>query len=142
MRRRDLLKFPLAAAALQAGPGSGAAQGLELKSAQPLKITALKVTPIALPDPPLLAAHGCHGPYFLRNVIELVTDGGVVGWGETHGHSRITEALEKLAPQVVGQSVFAYRALASLVAAQSPAAYAGLELACFDAAGKATGRRV
>ncbi len=49
----------------------------------PLTIKALKVTPIALPDPPLLAASGCHGPYFLRNVVELETDAGIVGVGET-----------------------------------------------------------
>ena len=42
----------------------------------PRHLTGLKVTPIALPDPPILAASGCHGPYFLRNVVELKTEGG------------------------------------------------------------------
>jgi hypothetical protein len=46
---------------------------------EPLTITGMKVTPIALPDPPILAASGCHGPYFLRNVVEIETDAGVTG---------------------------------------------------------------
>ena len=58
-------------------------------------ITGLKVTPIALPDPPLLAASGCHGPYFLRNLVELRTEGGIVGIGETHGGSDITRVLDR-----------------------------------------------
>src|SRR4051794_37863255 len=45
----------------------------------PLAITGLKVTPVALPDAPLLAASGCHGPYFLRNIVQLQTDAGVTG---------------------------------------------------------------
>ena len=62
----------------------------QLRPQAPLKITGLKITPVALPDPPLLAAGGCHGPYFLRNVVELETDAGVVGLGETKGGQRIT----------------------------------------------------
>ena len=64
----------------------------------PLTITGLKVTPIALPDPPILAASGCHGPYFLRNMVELRTDGGIVGIGETHGGSDVTKVLDRAEP--------------------------------------------
>ena len=32
-----------------------------------------RVHGVALPDPPLLAASGCHGPYFLRMIVEIVT---------------------------------------------------------------------
>jgi L-alanine-DL-glutamate epimerase-like enolase superfamily enzyme len=56
-----------------------------LSGATPLVITGLTVTPIALADPPILAASGCHGPYFLRNVVQLETDAGIVGIGETQG---------------------------------------------------------
>lgn len=112
------------------------------RATAPLKIKALKVTPVALPDPPLLSAGGCHGPYFLRNIIQLQTDAGIEGIGETHGGQRITEALEKAAPLVVGQNAFAYRSFARAVTALAPAAYAGIELACLDACGKATGRRL
>src|SRR5579863_3969488 len=75
----------------------------------PLTITGLKVTPIALPDPPLLNAGGCHGPYFLRNVVELTTDAGIVGLGETVGGQQVTSALEKARGAILGKSVFAYR---------------------------------
>ena len=73
----------------------------------PLPITGLNVTPIALPDPPLLAASGCHGPYFLRNIVELRTEGGIVGIGETHGGESVTTALERAEKLVIGQNAFA-----------------------------------
>src|SRR5689334_23141604 len=91
LHRRDWIR--LAAAGLlgahartPAVAGSGSA---------PLKITGLRVTPIALPDPPLLNAAGCHGPYFLRNIVELETDGRIVGIGETSGGEGTTRALEQ-----------------------------------------------
>jgi para-aminobenzoate synthetase/4-amino-4-deoxychorismate lyase len=66
-------------------------------------------TPIALPDPPLLAAGGCHGPYFLRNIIEVDTNAGVVGIGETHGGERMARRLERAGRQLVGEPIGAYR---------------------------------
>lgn len=104
-----------------------------------LAITRLNVTPIALADPPLLAASGCHGPYFLRNIIEVETDAGVVGIGETSGGERVTEGLEAARSEVVGRNAFAYRGFADKL---NPACYAGIELACLDACGRATGRRL
>jgi glucarate dehydratase len=106
----------------------------------PLRITGLRVTPVALPDPPLLAASGCHGPYFLRNIIQLETDGRVVGIGETRGGERVTAALERARPLVVGQNAFAYRRFARALLELDVACYAGIELACLDACGRATGR--
>ncbi len=115
-----------------------------------LKITEVKITPIALPDPPILAASGCHGPYFLRNILEITTEDGIIGIGETRGGLKRTERLQAAAKHVVGQSAFAYRGFPALLAdaaandkAQStsdPAVYAGLELACLDAIGKASGQ--
>jgi glucarate dehydratase len=107
-----------------------------------LTITELKVTPIALPDPPLLASSGCHGPYFLRNVIELKTVGGAIGFGETHGGEGVTAALEKARRIVIAQSALAYRKFAREVQALGMSAYAGIELACLDAGARATGRRL
>ncbi len=111
--------------------------------AQPaLTITGLKVTPIALPDPPLLNVGGCHGPYFLRNVVELRTDGGIVGIGETHGGENVTTALERAQKLVIGQNAFAYRKFARELQSLNMSCYAGIELACLDACGRATGRRL
>jgi glucarate dehydratase len=108
----------------------------------PLTITGLKVTPIALPDPPLLAASGCHGPYFLRNVVELRTDAGIVGIGETHGGESVTTALERAEKVVIGQNAFASRKFARELQSLGMSCYAGIELACLDACGRATGRRL
>lgn len=108
----------------------------------PLTITGMRVTPVALPDPPLLNASGCHGPYFLRNIIELRTEGGIVGIGETSGGEPVTTALERARDLVVGRDAFAYRSLHGPLMDLAPAAYAGVEVACLDACGKATGRRV
>jgi glucarate dehydratase len=107
-----------------------------------LTITGLKVTPIAIPDPPLLNAGGCHGPYFLRNIVELQTDGGIVGIGETHGGDSVTTALERAQKIVIGQNAFAYRRFARALQSLNMSCYAGIELACLDACGRATGRRL
>jgi glucarate dehydratase len=108
----------------------------------PLTVTGLKVTPIALPDPPLLNVGGCHGPYFLRNIVELRTDGGIVGIGETHGGENVTRALERAQKVVIGQNAFAYRKFARELQGLNLSCYAGIELACLDACGRATGRRL
>lgn len=108
----------------------------------PLRITKVTITPIALPDPPLLAASGCHGPYFLRNVVQIETDAGITGIGETKGGLERTKNLERVKRMVMGKNAFAVRSFAKQICDLSPAAYAGIELACLDACGKATGRRL
>lgn len=108
----------------------------------PLKIVGLKVTPIALPDPPILAASGCHGPYFLRNIVELETDAGIIGLGETTGGEAVTTALERAKSVVIGGNAFAFRSFAAELLNLGPAVYAAIESACLDACGKATGRRL
>ena len=138
--RRDWVRIVLAGAV--AGEAASE-QGASAMAApvSPLTITGLKVTPIALPDPPILAASGCHGPYFLRNIVELRTDGGIVGIGETHGGSDVTKALDRASQSVVGQNAFAYRKFARSLQEMSIGAYAAVEMACIDACARATGRR-
>lgn len=116
--------------------------GQEPGRSSALKITSLKVTPIALPDPPILAAGGCHGPYFLRNIVEIGTDAGITGIAETKGGQAVTTALEKAKELVIGKNVFAHRSFAREVIDLNTAAYTGIELACLDACGHATGRRL
>ncbi len=143
LHRRDWLGGTgggLLALGMGEAPGSGPIPPFDAHNR--LTITDLKVTPIALPDPPLLAASGCHGPYFLRNIIELRTDSGTVGLGETVGGERVTAGLEKARAIVVGQSVLSYRRLASRLQALGMGVYAGIELACLDAIGRAMGRPI
>src|SRR3954447_21911463 len=72
------------------------------KSRRDLTIKEFRVTPIALPDPPLLAASGCHGPYYLRTIVEIVTADGVTGIGETGGGERAIAELKRVASNIVG----------------------------------------
>src|SRR5947208_2880711 len=142
MMSRRLFLQRLCAGALASCPLPAALAQAPGRRPAPLRITGLRVTPIALPDPPLLAASGCHGPYFLRNIIELETDAKVIGLGETYGGQAVTAALERARAVVVGRDAFAYRAFARELSALSPACYAGIELACLDACGRAVGRRL
>jgi glucarate dehydratase len=140
LHRRDWLRWT--ASTLAAGIASPLFSQEPARRPTPLKITNITITPIALPDPPILAASGCHGPYFLRNIVRLETDGGIVGIAEARGGQRTTEALQKAAALVKGQNVFAYRSFFKQLFALNVAAWAGIELACLDAASKATGRRL
>src|SRR6266481_5470763 len=100
LSRRDCLRLAggsgLAAAMC---PTAGRAQDTPLsrltKSRRDLTIKEFRVTPIALPDPPLLAASGCHGPYYLRTIVEIVTADGVTGVGETGGGERAVDELKR-----------------------------------------------
>lgn len=136
--RRDWLKMTMAGlAGMRLAAAAEAAPQRELS---PLVIKDLRITPIALPDPPLLFSGGLHGPYFLRNIVELETDAGIVGIGETRGGQKTTEALEKARPLVVGKNAFSHRSFAAALTALNPSVFAGIELACLDACGQATGR--
>jgi glucarate dehydratase len=50
-----------------------------------MRIADIRVTPIAFRDPPLLNVAGVHEPWALRSIIEVETDGGLVGLGESYG---------------------------------------------------------
>src|SRR6187399_1647184 len=103
------------------------------KSRRDLTIKEFRVTPIALPDPPLLAASGCHGPYYLRTIVEIVTADGVTGIGETGGGERAVAELKRVASNIVGTSALAYRTFPEEPAKLSARAYAAVEVACLDA---------
>lgn len=140
LHRRDWLR--LAAAGLLGAHARTPARAAAGPAPAPLKITGLKVTPVALPDPPLLNASGCHGPYFLRTVVELETDGRIVGIGETSGGAGTIRALDEARAIVVGRNAFSYREFSRELLRLNPACYAAVEIACLDACGKATGRRL
>lgn len=125
-----------------------------------MKIQELRVTPIAIGDPPLLNAAGLHAPYALRTVVEVVTDDNIVGLGEVPGSATTTAALEAARTVVVGKDPFQLNAIKSELIArfgedeatsrgESPwdrrthvHVYSAIEVACFDIMGKATGRPV
>lgn len=128
-----------------------------------IRITSATVTPVAFRDPPLLNAAGVHEPFALRAVIELTTDAGLLGLGETYADSVHLQWLRAVARQITGLDVYAVselrRRVATVLAGATGSDRVGLagemtmagtvdrvfapfEVACLDVQGKASGRRV
>jgi glucarate dehydratase len=76
-----------------------------------MRIENLRITPIALGDPPLLNAAGLHAPFALRIVIELETEAGIVGLSEIPGDADVLAALSKNAVALRGASLYDVRAI-------------------------------
>jgi glucarate dehydratase len=121
-----------------------------------IRITNVTITPVAFADPPLLNSVGVHEPFALRAIIEVATDAGLVGLGETYADEAHLGALYATAQAVTGVSVHQtqeiYRrvlalappdiAIASGLIGDSAAAdrvFAPFEVACLDIQGKAAG---
>ena len=71
-----------------------------------MHIQEVRITPIAIEDPPLLNAAGLHAPYALRTIIEIEDDHGVVGLSEIPGSEDITRALESASELLIKKSPF------------------------------------
>jgi len=111
-----------------------------------LRIADVRVTPIAFYDPPLLNCGGCHQPYALRSIIEVETESGVVGLGESYGSKSVLDALALLAPCLRGMRVTDInglwnRARTAGIQAEGllPRVVSAIEVACWDALGKSLG---
>jgi len=122
-------------------------------------VARVTVTPVAVPDPPLLNAAGCHEPYALRSIVEVEDGAGRVGLGEAYGDGSTVEALQAAAERLRGADPWnltaVWAAACSAVraggaegaalnapgAARSRAgnAYAALEVACLDLQGQQAG---
>jgi glucarate dehydratase len=68
----------------------------------PIRIASVRITPIALKDPPLLNASGIHEAYTLRSIIEVESTDGAYGIGETYGDDNTLLRLRAVAPELVG----------------------------------------
>jgi len=106
-----------------------------------LKIKHVTVTPIAFKDPPLLNASGIHEPYALRSIIEVETDNGLVGLGESYGDAPALAMQQSLKNKLVGLDPFNLNGLRArvlaTVAEARPSQSAGAELAPGSHASKA-----
>jgi glucarate dehydratase len=85
-----------------------------------MKITDVKITPIAIPDVPLLNTKGVHPSVFLRAIIEVTTDTGLVGLGEAYGAKRTLQGLQTVAPTLVGLDVYNLRELRTRIVKALP----------------------
>jgi glucarate dehydratase len=128
-------------------------------SAGSIRITNTTITPVAFADPPLLNSVGVHEPFALRAIIEVDTDAGLSGLGETYADEQHLAALHAAARAITGADVYhteeLYRrvlalappdtAIASGLIGHSAAAdrvFSPFEVACLDIQGKAAGRPV
>lgn len=126
-----------------------------------MKIAEMRVTPIAVGDPPLLNAAGLHAPYALRTIVELVSDDGITGLGEIPGASATLAGLLAAREVVVGHDPFQLNGLKRALVDrfgdggvstkrdvrpwETPRInhlWSAIEVACFDLMGKAIGRPV
>jgi glucarate dehydratase len=128
-----------------------------------MRITGVTVTPVAFRDPPLLNAVGVHEPFALRAVVEVATDEGLTGLGETYADEGHLRRLAAAADAITGMDVHALGAmhrrvagvlggdtgadghgLTGLITADSTVdrVFSPFEVACLDIQGKAAGRPV
>jgi glucarate dehydratase len=124
-----------------------------------MRISKISITPVAFTDPPLLNSVGMHEPFALRAVIEVATDAGLVGLGETYADEKHLDALHAAAAVIEGADVFhteeiyrRVRAVAvpattiasGLIGESAPAdrVFSPFEVACLDIQGQAAGRPV
>lgn len=70
------------------------------------RVVRVEITPVAFRDPPLLNAVGVHEPFALRSVVELVTESGTYGLGESYGDLPHLQRLQRAAAQLAGADVF------------------------------------
>jgi glucarate dehydratase len=131
--------------------------------AGPVRITGARITPVAFDDPPLLNSVGVHEPYALRAVIQLDTDAGLTGLGETYADEGHLRRLHAAAGVLAGHDVFAlnemYQAVADVLRGDTGSdghgltgmittsgtasrVYSPFEVACLDVQGKILGRPV
>ena len=126
-----------------------------------IRITGARITPVAFVDPPLLNTVGVHQPYALRAIIQLDTDAGLVGLGETYADTLHLQRLTAAADAITGLDVFALNAIRAAIAHRlrgdtAAVGTAGMittasavdqvfspfEVACLDVQGHASGRPV
>lgn len=123
-----------------------------------MKITEVVITPIAIPDVPLANTKGVHPSVFLRAIIEMKTDTGLVGLGEAYGAKRTLSGLRTVAPLLEGLDPYDLRDLRRRVEAALPdsggvnaptaladhkvvdVVYSAFEIPCLDIRGKEVGR--
>lgn len=122
-------------------------------------IREIRVTPVAFRDPPLLNAAGVHEPWALRTIVEVVTDEGLTGLGETYGDLEHLGRVRECAQALIGLDVHAVNTMYARINAlvgevvtdlhgltgvatkekSVDRVFAAFEVACLDIRGKAAG---
>ncbi len=124
-----------------------------------MRIREMRIVPVAMADPPLRSAFGLHAPYALRTIVQLTTDDGITGLGETYGGTVVLRDLEAARERVIGQDPYNLVSIEGAIAGDPTKApnkdrawegtlsspvqtFSPIEVACYDIIGKAIGRPV
>lgn len=126
-------------------------------------ISRVDVTPVAFADPPLLNVVGVHQPWALRAIVEVHTDSGLLGLGETYADESHLARLEAVAAALPGHDPYDLHGLERLVrdvlgretggggasfggmldvGSAVPTVLSPFEVACLDLQGRELGRPV
>lgn len=127
------------------------------------RVSRIEITPVAFADPPLLNVVGVHQPWALRAIVEVHTDTGSIGLGETYADEAHLARLRAVAAVLGGHDPYDLHGLRRLVATVlggetggAGASFGGMldvssaldtvcspfEVACLDICGREAGRPV
>jgi glucarate dehydratase len=115
---------------------------------QSMRITDIRATTVTVPlHAPLRHANGCHWGRFVRTIVEVETDNGLIGLGEMGGGGESAEALfRSLKSYLIGHDPARTEEMRFLIANPTASLYnnrtqalAALEFACLDILGQAWG---
>ncbi len=116
-----------------------------------MKIVDIRATTVTVPlEAPLRHSNGAHWGRFVRTIVEVETDDGLIGLGEMGGGGESAEAAFRgLLPYLKGHDPFQLEALRFKIANPTASLYnnrtqllAALEFACLDLIGKKLGQPV
>ena len=112
------------------------------------RITDIRATTVTVPlEAPLRHSNGAHWGRFVRTIVEIETDTGIIGLGEMGGGGESAEAaFRALKPYLVGHDPFELETLRFMICNPTASLYnnrtqmhAALEFACLDIMGKFLG---
>ena len=112
------------------------------------KVTDIRATTVTVPlEAPLRHANGAHWGRFVRTIVEVETDTGLIGLGEMGGGGESAEAsVRALKAYLVGHDPFELEAMRFKITNPTASLYnnrtqlhAALEFACLDIVGKTLG---
>ncbi len=113
-----------------------------------MRIVDIRATTVTVPlEAPLRHANGCHWGRFVRTIVEVETDNGIVGLGEMGGGGESSEAVFRaMKSYLVGHDPARLEEMRFIIANPTASLYnnrtqvlAALEFACLDILGQAWG---
>jgi glucarate dehydratase len=111
-----------------------------------MKIVDIRATTVTVPlEAPLRHANGCHWGRFVRTIVEVETDNGIVGLGEMGGGGETAEAVfRSMKGYLLGHDPARLEEMRFLIANPTASLYnnrtqilSALEFACLDILGQA-----